>query len=72
MLQIKNMCMHFIMSNFKKYNLTIYNNTCIKTPSEHVVVLNVKLKLSQNVMYIYSPYFSDISKINIAFAAKDR
>lgn len=28
--------------------------------------------LSQNVMYIYSPYFPDISKINIAFAAKDR
>lgn len=23
-------------------------------------------------MYIYSPYFPDISKINIAFAAKDR
>lgn len=35
-------------------------------------ILNVKLKLSQNVMYIYSPYFPDISKINIAFAAKDR
>lgn len=28
--------------------------------------------ISKCNVYIYSPYFSDISKINIAFAAKDR